>query len=68
MSDQNRQLYERILSGETPKQVVTGLAYDDPITDTNKIGSTAVSDLKVGGNSINKIAIGSVIVYDRSAQ
>ena len=53
MSDKNRQLYERILSGETPKQVVTGLAYDDPITDTNKIGSTAVSDLKVGGNSIN---------------
>jgi len=68
MSDQNRQLYERILGGETPKKIVTGLAYDDPITDTNKIGSTAVSDLKVGGNSIDKIAIGQVVVYDRNAQ
>ena len=66
MSDHNRQLYERILSGKLQTDSYW-FGYDDPITDTNKIGSTAVSDLKVG-NSIDKIAVGSVVVYDRNAQ
>ena len=68
MSDNNRQLYERILSGEIPKQVISALAYTDPITDTNKIGGAAVSDIKVGNSSIVKIAIGSTLVYDSTAQ
>lgn len=66
----SRKLYESILKGFVPKpeNIVYGLAYSDPITSTNKIGSSAVSDLKVGNSSIVKIAIGSTLVYDSTAQ
>ena len=64
----NKKLYESILGGQKPDKIIRTLAYDDPITETAKIGNASISDIKVGNNSLNKIAIGSVIVYDSDAQ
>jgi hypothetical protein len=60
----NKQLYEHILKGEQPKEIVRTLAYDDPITDTFKIGNVAISEIKLGNTSVSKIAVGSTIIYE----
>jgi len=65
---QNRKLYESILNSEAQSEIITSLAYDDPLTDTTKIGNASVSSLKIGNNSVIKIAIGSTLVYDSTAQ
>jgi hypothetical protein len=65
----NRQLYESILKGfiPQPKNIISSLAYNEPITETAKIGNTVISAITAGGNSIVKIAIGSNIIYDSIA-
>lgn len=67
MSD-SRKLYESMLKGVKPQTVIKGLSYTDPLTQQAKLGNSVMSDLKVGSNSLIKIAVGDKLVYDSTAQ
>ncbi len=67
MSD-SRKLYESMLKGVKPQTIIKGSAYTDPLPPQAKIGNSFMSDLKVGSNTLIKIAVGEKLVYDSTAQ
>lgn len=59
----NKELYNQILYGHIPDNIITSLGYTDPEQQIN-IGNTIIVSLNAGNNPVLKIALGSNSIWD----